>query len=400
MNYRTGDIDSRRLVNLYKEHISDVSSTNYPGVYPGQNYEWDLDDFKNVGGGKRLRECTNSLEQRQKNLKVDFQYATNEHVEFDLVGVDASIANALRRILIAEVPTMAIERVYIYNNTSVIQDEVLSHRLGLVPLYIDPRLMEDAPADYQTQSTDRNTVVFSLNIACSEREDAAPGETDPEKLYHNSNVYASDLEWVPQGEQVKLKEDPPRAVNPKILLAKLRPGQEIAMEMHAVKSIGRDHTKFSPVATATYRLMPHIQLLKPGDRYDESKRRVEKLEMANMEQAERFRDAFQEGVIEIKKERGKVFVRVKSPRRDNVTRRILELPEFDNMVRLGRVRDWFIYSVESTGQYPAVDLFHVSTNVLRQKVRNLKAEAERLQREWEGTRDRASVEPDNDVEMS
>ncbi|KAG9048143.1 DNA-directed RNA polymerase core subunit rpc40, partial [Serendipita sp. 407] len=138
MNYRTGDIDSRRLVNLYKEHISDVSSTNYPGVYPGQNYEWDLDDFKN-------------------NLKVDFQYATNEHVEFDLVGVDASIANALRRILIAEVPTMAIERVYIYNNTSVIQDEVLSHRLGLVPLYIDPRLMEDAPADYQTQSTDRNT---------------------------------------------------------------------------------------------------------------------------------------------------------------------------------------------------------------------------------------------------
>lgn len=83
-----------------------------------------------------------------------------------------------------------------------------------------------------------------------------------------SSVYAESLAWVPQGEQATLfAVDPPRAVNPKILLAKLRPGQEISLEMHAVKSTGRDHAKFSPVATATYRLMPHIQLLRPGDRY-------------------------------------------------------------------------------------------------------------------------------------
>jgi len=60
-------------------------------------------------------------------------------MEFDLVGVDASISNAFRRILIAEVPSMAIERVYISNNTSVIQDEVLAHRLGLIPIKVDPR---------------------------------------------------------------------------------------------------------------------------------------------------------------------------------------------------------------------------------------------------------------------
>jgi len=59
-------------------------------------------------------------------------------MEFDLVGVDASIANALRRILIAEVPTMAIENVYVFQNTSVIQDEVLAHRLGLIPIKADP----------------------------------------------------------------------------------------------------------------------------------------------------------------------------------------------------------------------------------------------------------------------
>jgi DNA-directed RNA polymerase I and III subunit RPAC1 len=53
--------------------------------------------------------------------------------------VDASLANALRRILIAEVPTMAIEQVYIQDNSSIIQDEVLAHRLGLIPIKADPR---------------------------------------------------------------------------------------------------------------------------------------------------------------------------------------------------------------------------------------------------------------------
>ena len=55
---------------------------------------------------------------------MDIVSLTSEDMEFDMIGVDPSISNAFRRILIAEVPTMAIEKVYIHNNTSVIQDEV------------------------------------------------------------------------------------------------------------------------------------------------------------------------------------------------------------------------------------------------------------------------------------
>lgn len=66
-------------------------------------------------------------------------------MEFDLIGVDPSIANALRRILLSEIPTMAIEQVYIWNNSSIIQDEVLAHRLGLIPLLVDPREFQHFP---------------------------------------------------------------------------------------------------------------------------------------------------------------------------------------------------------------------------------------------------------------
>ena len=69
---------------------------------------------------------------------MEIQHSDELEMEFDLVGVDASTANAFRRILIAEVPTMAIETVFVFNNTSVIQDEVLAHRLGLIPIKADP----------------------------------------------------------------------------------------------------------------------------------------------------------------------------------------------------------------------------------------------------------------------
>ena len=42
-------------------------------------------------------------------------------MEFDLIGIDPSLANSLRRIMISDVPSMAIEKVFIYNNTSIIQ---------------------------------------------------------------------------------------------------------------------------------------------------------------------------------------------------------------------------------------------------------------------------------------
>ena len=70
---------------------------------------------------------------------------SGDELEFDMVGVDAAIANAVRRVLLSEVPTMAIEKVFINNNTSIIQDEVLAHRLGLIPIKADPRRFNMLP---------------------------------------------------------------------------------------------------------------------------------------------------------------------------------------------------------------------------------------------------------------
>ena len=52
-------------------------------------------------------------------------------------------------------------------------------------------------------------------------------------------------------------------VHDDITLAKLRPGQVIELEVHGRRGYGRDHAKYSPVAKASYRLMPRVELVKP-----------------------------------------------------------------------------------------------------------------------------------------
>ena len=90
--------------------------------------------------------------------------SSRDLLEFEMINVDPSIVNSLRRILISEVPTVAIEHVFVLDNTSEMAEEVLSHRLGLVPLTVDAEALEERG---DAAATDANTVVFKLHVRCS-----------------------------------------------------------------------------------------------------------------------------------------------------------------------------------------------------------------------------------------
>ena len=99
-----------------------------------------------------------------------------------------------------QVPSMAIENVRIFQNTSIIQDEVLAHRLGLVPLQVDPRLF-DYVEDNDGVPNQKNTLVFTLDIACT-RNAKAPASAEASEKFVNATIYSRDFKWIPQGQQV------------------------------------------------------------------------------------------------------------------------------------------------------------------------------------------------------
>lgn len=303
------------------------------------------------------------------------------------MGIDAAIANAFRRILIAEIPTLAIEDVFVFNNTSIIQDEVFAHRLGLVPLkgnkdglnwlrwFKKGNKDENEPGSVPS---DHNTVVLSLNVECKWQEGgqqrARAGETDPQRLYENSSVYAKQIVFDPVGQQETRFPGPDgfvAPVNPDVLLAKLRPGQKISCSMHCIKGIGADHAKFSPVATASYRLLPHIQILRPIIGADARKfarcfpKGVITLQPITAEEAARPGSGYEA-------HEGEVKAVVSEPMRDTVSRECLRHEEFKDKVKLGRVRDHFIFRVESTGQFDSDELFLESVKLLKIKCQKMK----------------------------
>jgi DNA-directed RNA polymerase I and III subunit RPAC1 len=80
-----------------------------------------------------------------------------------------------------------------------------------------------------------------------------------EDLYHHANVYSRDLKWVPMGKQLETHgKDGIKPLLGDIMIAKLRPGQEIEMELYCEKGVGKTHAKWSPVCPAYYRLVPDI----------------------------------------------------------------------------------------------------------------------------------------------
>ncbi|EEQ86537.1 hypothetical protein RJZ56_001014 [Blastomyces dermatitidis] len=364
------EINQRKVIGINAETVTNISSTDFPGHWPGENHEWSIDVFK-------------------RNLKVTFHKNEPYEASFSLVGVDAAIANAFRRIMIAEIPSLAIETVYIHNNTSVIQDEVLAHRLGLVPLTGAAeginwlrwfRQPTEGKPDSGSELSDSNTIVLHLSVECTKNPKASANEEDPQKLYNHAHVYAKDITFHPVGRQEAYFPEPYgaiRSANPDILLAKLRPGQKIDIEMHCIKGIGADHAKFSPVATASYRLLPDIRILRPILGQDALKfarcfpKGVIGIDSVSAEEASQAGSGY-EG------HEGEKKAVVLDPFKDTVSRECLRHEEFRGKVKLGRIRDHFIFNVESTGQFRSDVLFLESVKVLKLKCRRLKRDLAKL----------------------
>ncbi|XP_047327758.1 DNA-directed RNA polymerases I and III subunit rpac1 [Impatiens glandulifera] len=310
------------------------------------------------------------LDKFKENFKIEVIRLDESDMEFDMIGVDASLANAFRRILIAEIPTMAIEKVFMANNTSLVQDEVLAHRLCLVPLNADPRLFEYKSEN--DESSEKNTIVFTLHASCTKGGSRISVKTDELIWLPNGSEFELPTEKSTSDSTVKPKtytsftcsqdsilefaNNPIAPTNSNIVLAKLGPGQEIELEAHAVKGVGKTHAKWSPVATAWYRMLPEVVFLKDVEG-KKAKELVEKCP-AKVFDIEDMGTGIKRAVAS-------------RPRSCTLCRECIREGDFDQYVSLRRVKDHFIFTIESTGALPPEVLFTEAVKVLEDKCERL-----------------------------
>ncbi len=133
---------------------------------------------------------------------------------------NASFVNSLRRAIIESVPTMAIEDVELRKNSSVLYDEVIAHRLGLIPLTTDIESY-NMPQKCKCNSEGCANCQVKLTL-----EAEGPG-----------TVTASEI---------KSKDPKIKPVFPETPIVKLLKGQKIEVEATAILGTGKDHAKWSP----------------------------------------------------------------------------------------------------------------------------------------------------------
>jgi len=153
-------------------------------------------------------------------------------------GVDVPLMNALRRIMLAEVPSMAIDEVVVIENSSLLHDEILAHRLGLIPLKTDLdayNLPEDCPCHSE----------FGCNLC------RASLTLDVEATDGVKTVYSGDL--IPENPEI-------RPVSDGIPIVRLAPGQRIRLESYARLGKGVSHAKWQPVSLCAYRYLPRVKI--------------------------------------------------------------------------------------------------------------------------------------------
>jgi DNA-directed RNA polymerase I and III subunit RPAC1 len=280
----------------------------------------------------------------KKMTEIEIKSKTNEELVFDIKGIDPTIVNTLRRIMIAEIPTMAIETVIINQNTSIIPDEVLAHRLGLIPILADANdFIEKMPED---DFNDKNSMKFTLKVKC---------DKDKSGKLINEDIYSKDLIFVPQGEQQKKYYNKKTEtysiglVHDDILINKLTSGMEIDLECYCVKGIGRTHAKWSPVCTAYYRLINKINIL----------------EEIKGKDAEELKQLCPKGVFVVN---NKGIAEVGNIRECTSCRECIRQEKFKNVIDLGKVADHYEFHIESVGMYKPESIFFRAIEVLKEKV--------------------------------
>ena len=157
------------------------------------------------------------------NIKSDF----DEVVSFEINSnnlIKTSLINSLRRILISEIPIYSISesKTNFTKNSSVLDNEYISHRLSLVPIKNDLKYnYEDFRITLNKKNEDINMI----------------------------SVYLSDFE-VKNGEDIIKNND--FFKYPNIPILKLKNDQEIILSCELIKGIGKKYAGFSPVCPATY----------------------------------------------------------------------------------------------------------------------------------------------------
>ncbi len=236
-------------------------------------------------------------------------------------GITPALANSLRRVLIAEVPILAIDEVHFRKNDSPLYDEIIAHRLSLVPLVFDPKSFKGCEKNPSKAGCE---VVLTL------------------KKKGPCVVYSGDL---------KSKEVKPLYDN--IPITKLAEGKELELEAIARIGLGKDHAKWQG-AIVGFKPKPIVKVSKEA------------------ESLVSIAEACPAKVFEVKDNKLRV-VNENACIYCNIC-----VEKSDGKIQVNEARDEFIFNIESASGLDVKTLLNLAVDVLERKFKEFEKVVEKI----------------------
>ena len=171
-------------------------------------------------------------------MNIELVEKDEHNLVFIVEGISLEMANALRRIMVREIPTMAIDEVIILKNDSPLYDEIVAHRLGLIPLKTD---LETYKLPRDCECGGYGCPLCQVSLTCEITNTSN----------HSVVIYSKDLK----------SNDPAIApVDPYTPIVKIDKDDKIILEAYAILGVSSTHAKFQPVSNVFYRFYPSIEL--------------------------------------------------------------------------------------------------------------------------------------------
>lgn len=230
------------------------------------------------------------------------------------------VMNAIRRCIMAEVPSMAIDEVEIHENTSVMFDEYIAHRMAMIPLTTDLKTYK-MPEECCGGNCSVCSVYLTLDV------------TGPKV------VYSKDL---------KSKDSKVKPVSDDIPILTLDKGQRLKLEAKAVLGRGKWHAKWQ-AGLAYYKYLPEIIV---------SKKKKDTGELTDA----RVKGICPVGILGL--EKGKIVV--KEPNKCIACRDCEEELGTD-VIKAGQDRDSFIFRIDSQGELSPKEILRKAIDILLEK---------------------------------
>ena len=315
----------------------------------------------------------------QRFPKVEILHLQPHEIKFVLSETDTSMANALRRIMIAEVPTLTIDLVEFAENSTVLNDEYIAHRLGLIPLRYQPLESDKATDCSDVFVSHRECICYERCARCSVEFEldktytVTAGEELPPPLTVTSRDLITNNEAVEPAHFLS-PEEQDEAQDEGIAIVKMRPNQRLKLKAIARLGIAKEHAKWSPVAVATYRFYPEVYI------------NYEEMAALSLEQKQFLIDTCPDRILEMDETTGEIRtvenywdIATYTEDLDFAQRLLKKRVEDEDFITIKHSKDKFIFTVESTGAMDADEILLTALKVLKRKLNDLARELESIQ---------------------